>query len=133
MISRRKLHCHAIILAACLACSGAQAAPLRLDCLTPPGVVGGGDVGYTVMVDYATGKVTWFGLLGGNGSLDYALTTDTPADISQTTIAWIRRTTSGDEQVSINRSTGTLYFEQIHGDTITAQCNVYQGAPAPKF
>ena len=110
---------------------------LRLDCIPPEGTMGGDAIGWSVIVDYSTSTVNWFGLLSANGSFDYALVTGAPAEISATTIKWHRRVRwqgkTPSETISINRSTGTLYYEDIHGSVLTAQCNPYQGPPPARF
>ena len=111
----------------------AKAETKRLDCIAPQGVLGGGEIGWSVTIDYSASKIVWFGFLSGNGSLDDALLTDAPAQITDATISWVRHTTMGDSAISVNRSTGTLYFESATGNSYTAQCHVYTGAPPPIF
>jgi hypothetical protein len=113
----------------------AKAEPITLDCIAAPGVTGGGNVGWRVVVDYSTNTVVWFGLLGGNGSPDYALATSAPAEINETTIKWqVRFSDGGVETVSINRSTGEFFWPKSNPrNLLTAQCNLYQGPPARKF
>lgn len=136
-IARRKVLASAIV---CFtAVSGyyqpAEAEPLRLDCIPSPGVMGAGSAGWSVLIDYSTNTLVWFGILKADGSLDYALSTSTPAEITETTINWHRPVRwqghVTDQIVSINRSTGVLYFPQVTGGVLTGQCEIYKG-PGPK-
>src|SRR5437016_3673368 len=68
----------------------AKADATRLDCIPAPGVMGAGAACWSVFIDYSTSTVVWYGLLSADGSLDYALSTSTPAEISETTIKWHR-------------------------------------------